>query len=64
MGKLSLARECGLRCRRIRMAKNMSQQDLADLLFTTPQNISKYEKDGISNIDMEGSKTAARSGAI
>ncbi len=51
MEKLSLARECGLRCRRIRMAKNMSQQDLADLLFTTPQNISKYEKDGISNID-------------
>ena len=51
MEKMSLARECGLRCRRIRMAKNLSQQDLADLLFTTPQNISKYEKDGIANID-------------
>ena len=45
------AMECGLRCRRIRMAQNMSQQELADKMFTTPQNISKYEKEGISNID-------------
>lgn len=46
------AKECGQRLRRIRMARNMSQQDLADILYTTPQNISKYEKDGINNIDV------------
>lgn len=49
--KTTIALDCGRRCRRIRMAKNMSQQELADLLNTTPQNISKYEKEGISNID-------------
>lgn len=48
----SKAKECGERLRRIRMAQNMSQQELADKLFTTPQNISKYEKEGISNIDI------------
>lgn len=47
----SVAKECGARCRRFRMAQNMSQQDLADKMYTTAQNISKYEKDGISNID-------------
>ena len=51
MEKESLARECGLRCRRFRMARNMSQQELADLLFTTPQNISKYEIIKIWGID-------------
>ena len=47
----SKAKECGQRLRRIRMAQNLSQQDLADKLFTTPQNISKYEKEGINSID-------------
>lgn len=45
------AKECGLRLRRVRMAKNMSQQELADKMFTTPQNVSKWEKQGISDID-------------
>lgn len=52
MSNNSKAKECGQRLRRIRMAKNMSQQELAERLFTTPQNISKYEKEGISNIDI------------
>ena len=47
----SIATECGLRLRRIRMARNMSQQELAEKMFTTPQSISRYEKEGISNID-------------
>ena len=47
----SIAMECGLRLRRIRMARNMSQQELAEKMFTTPQSISRYEKEGISNID-------------
>ena len=45
------AKECGLRLRRVRMARNMSQQELADKMFTTPQNVSKWEKQGISDID-------------
>lgn len=45
------AKECGLRLRRVRMAKNLSQQDLADKMFTTPQNVSKWEKEGIRDID-------------
>ena len=48
----SKAKECGQRLRRVRMAQNMSQQELADKMYTTPQNISKYEKDGIANIDI------------
>ena len=51
MNNENYAKECGLRCRRIRMAKNWSQQKLADKMYTTPQNISKLEKEGISNID-------------
>ena len=46
------AKECGQRLRRVRMARNMSQEKLANLLFTSAQNISKYEKEGISNIDV------------
>lgn len=45
------AKECGLRLRRVRMARNMSQQDLADKMYTTPQNVSKWEKQGIGDID-------------
>ncbi len=47
----SYAIECGLRCRRFRQAKNMSQQALADQLHITPQAVSKYETSGISDID-------------
>lgn len=49
---ISRAKQCGQRCRRIRQAKGISQQALANRVHTTPQNISKYEKEGISNIDM------------
>lgn len=45
-----MAMEIGQRCRRVRMAKGLSQQQLADLAETTAQNISKYEKNGISDI--------------
>ena len=48
----SKAKDCGQRLRRVRMARNMSQQELANQLFTTAQNISKYEKEGINNIDI------------
>ena len=46
-----VAKECGLRLRRVRMAKNMSQQALADKMYTTPQNVSKWENQGISDVD-------------
>jgi len=46
-----VAKECGLRLRRVRMAKNMSQQTLADKMYTSPQNVSKWENQGISDVD-------------
>ena len=46
-----VAKECGLRLRRVRMAKNISQQILADKMYTTPQNVSKWENQGISDVD-------------
>ena len=49
--KRDYAKECGIRCRQIRMSKGMSQQALADLVNVTAQAISKWEKEGISNID-------------
>lgn len=45
------ARECGVRCRQIRMAKGMSQQQLAEKMSVTSAAVSKWEKEGISNID-------------
>ncbi len=45
------AKECGVRCRQIRMAKGMSQQQLADKLHVTAAAISKWEKEGISDIN-------------
>ena len=51
MEKNSVSKEVGLRLRRIRMAKGLSQQELAEKAYTSPQNISKYEKEGIANID-------------
>ncbi len=50
MDNAKRASELGQRCKRVRMAKGMSQQDLADKSGTTPQNISKFEKNGISDI--------------
>lgn len=48
--KITDAIEYGERLRRARQAKNMSQQALADEYGTTPQNVSKWEKNGITNI--------------
>lgn len=45
------AKECGIRCRQIRMSKGMSQQALADKINVTAAAISKWEKEGIANID-------------
>lgn len=50
MGNENRSSELGQRCRRIRMAKGFSQLELADRAGTTPQNISKFERDGISDI--------------
>ena len=44
------AKECGIRCRQIRMSKGMSQQALAEKMSVTPAAISKWEKEGVSNI--------------
>lgn len=40
----------GIRCKQARDAKALTQQELADLISTSPQNISKYEREGISDI--------------
>ena len=52
MENKSMALEVGQRCRRFRNALGISQQKLADMVGTTPQNISKYEKEGIHDIDI------------
>ena len=41
MNNKSMAVEIGQRCRRFRNALGISQQKLADMVGTTPQNISK-----------------------
>lgn len=45
------ALECGHRLRRIRQAKGMSQQDIADIFGTSAQNVSKWEHKGLNNIN-------------
>ena len=50
-GNRDYSKECGIRCRQIRMSKGMSQQALAEKINVTPAAISKWEKEGISNID-------------
>lgn len=52
MENKSMAIEIGQRCRRFRNVLGISQQKLADMIGTTPQNISKYEKEGIHDIDI------------
>jgi transcriptional regulator with XRE-family HTH domain len=47
-----LSLEVGQRCRRFRNVLGISQQKLADMVGTTPQNISKYEKEGIHDVDV------------
>ena len=51
MAERDFAKEYGNRCRQIRMVKGISQQALADMMHTTPQNVSKWEKNGISNVN-------------
>lgn len=48
---MATAIEIGKRCRKFRNALGISQQALADIVGTTPQNISKYEKEGVYNIE-------------
>ncbi|WP_051200782.1 helix-turn-helix domain-containing protein [Butyrivibrio sp. XPD2002] len=47
----SKTQEMGIRCRQIRMVKGMSQRELAEKLNVTPQTVSKWEKEGIPNLD-------------
>lgn len=54
--------ELGNRLRELRNAKNMTQKDLADMLFVTPQAVSKWESDSAEpSLDILG-KIAAHFG--
>lgn len=55
----SKSMEIGTRCRRFRSTLGWTQKDLADAIGTTPQNISKYEKEGIHDIDIIEALSAA-----
>lgn len=46
------AKEIGDRLRRVRMAQGKSQQQVADFMNTTPQNVSKWENNGVHDIDI------------
>ena len=46
-----VAKDVGQRLKRFRMAKGMSMQELADKIPTSAQNVSNWEKRGISNVD-------------
>lgn len=52
MDNKTIAIRCGERLRRVRQALGMSQEELANKMFISPQAISKYEKSGISDIDV------------
>ncbi len=45
------AKAVGLRIKNARNAKGWSQSDLAEKMNTTAQNISKFERDGITNME-------------
>ena len=51
--------ELGHRCKRFRIVNEMSMKQLADMVHTTPQNIFRMEKNGISNVEMLGSLSKA-----
>ena len=51
MAERSYSTEYGNRCRQIRMAKGLSQEALAKKMSTTAQNVSKWEREGIANVD-------------
>jgi transcriptional regulator with XRE-family HTH domain len=46
----SKPKELGERCRMVRQTKGLSQQQLGDMVNVTAQAISKWEKEGLSNI--------------
>lgn len=52
MDNKTIATKCGERLRRVRQALGMSQEELANRMYISPQAISKYEKNGISDIDV------------
>lgn len=52
MANKTIATKCGERLRRVRQALGMSQEELANRMYISPQAISKYEKNGISDIDV------------
>lgn len=54
-----IAKELGIRCRRFRKVKKMSMKHLAEMVNTTPQNISRIEKNGIYNVEMISSLSQA-----
>ncbi len=51
MEERDYAREYGNRLRQIRQAKGLSQNDLAEKMHTSSQNVSKWEKNGVSNVN-------------
>ena len=51
MEERDFAKEYGIRFRQIRMARGISQQKLADLMHVTPQAVSKWEKEGVTNVN-------------
>lgn len=52
MSEKTIAQEIGVRIRRFRQLKNWSQKDLGEKICTTSAAISKYEKEGVSNIEV------------
>ncbi len=52
MDKKTTSQEIGIRVRKFRMLKGWSQKELGDKIGTTSAAISKYEKEGVSHIDV------------
>lgn len=50
----------GMRIRNLRRAKGIRQHELADMLSTTKQTISKYERGVVTNIPKERVEEMAR----
>ena len=52
MDEKTSAREIGTRVRKFRMLRGWSQKDLGEKIQTTSAAISKYEKEGVHDIDV------------
>lgn len=50
MGTRIDSRSIGNTIRALRLARNLTQEELADLLGCTTRSIRRYEKDGTTNI--------------